>query len=49
VFLTALAAEMKEQFGARDTHVPILHGGKAEGVVLFGVFVVAHPDETRLQ
>jgi hypothetical protein len=49
MFLTALSTEMKEQFGSRDVHVPVLHGGEAEGIVLLCVFVVSDPDEAGFE
>src|SRR3954454_1544830 len=49
MLLAALAPELEAQGGAVDVHVLVAQGGEPKGVVLFGVLLVADPDEGRLQ
>src|SRR3954471_17995258 len=49
MLLAALAPELEAQGGAVDISVLAAQGGDPKGVVLFGVLLVADPDEGRLQ
>src|SRR4051794_39794375 len=49
MLLAALAPKLEAQGGAVDVHVLVAQGGEPKGVVLFGVLLVADPDEGRLQ
>ena len=45
----AFSAKAEVQFRAGDLHVVVLESGQTEGIVLFGVLVVAHADEAGLK
>jgi len=49
VELAALAAELEFDAPAAHLHVPVAHGGQAEGIVLLGVALVADADAGPLE